>query len=317
MSEEIQGVAGDTGWRKAIPQERDRLQSRVLVIVVGTLLAGLCAYSVFVAYPSVASFSALPVRAAGISVGFALMVRTLRAATPGGAICGGMICFLITFWTGSFRESVLRTGLTPLILLFVLTFVSTRAGRARKAHAGLAESRRGRSAAQVIANLSVAALSVSPSAAGAMSRSMPFCCVSGIADMWMAEMVKVMCVAALVEATADTVSSEIGQAFGGEPLLIAGLRRVEPGTDGAVTLLGSSAGIVAGAAVAIAGGWAMHLTAGAMLTALVAGACGLFFDSLLGATVERRGWIGNDLVNFTSTLFAAVLAAVVYRFLVL
>jgi len=38
---------------------------------------------------------------------------------------------------------------------------------------------------------------------------------------------------------------------------------------------------------------------------------------LLGATVERRGWLGNDLVNFSSTLFAAVLAAVVYRFFVL
>jgi uncharacterized membrane protein len=49
---------------------------------------------------------------------------------------------------------------------------------------------------------------------------------------------------------------------------------------------------------------------------LFAGICGLFFDSFLGATVERRGWIGNDLVNFASTLFAAALAAVVYRFLV-
>jgi uncharacterized membrane protein len=36
---------------------------------------------------------------------------------------------------------------------------------------------------------------------------------------------------------------------------------------------------------------------------------GLFFDSLLGATVERRGWIGNDLVNFVSTLVAALIAA--------
>jgi uncharacterized protein (TIGR00297 family) len=316
MSEEIRGGAGDTGWRKAIPQARDRLQSRVLVGIVGTLLAGLCAYSVFVAYPSVASFSALPVKAVGISLGFALLVRMLRAATLVGAICGGMICFLIMFWTGSLSESVLRNGLAPLILLFVLTFVSTRAGRTRKARAGLAESRRGRSAAQVIANLSVAALSISPMA-GAMSRSITFCCVLGIADLWVAEMVKVMCVAALVEATADTVSSEIGQAFGGDPVLIAGLHRVEPGTDGAVTLLGSGIGIVAGAVVAIAGGWAMHLTVAATLTALVGGVCGLFFDSLLGATVERRGWIGNDLVNFTSTLFAAILAAVVYRFFVL
>jgi len=48
-------------------------------------------------------------------------------------------------------------------------------------------------------------------------------------------------VAALVEATADTVSSEIGQAFGGEPVLIGDYVRVEPGTDGAVTLSGSCA----------------------------------------------------------------------------
>ena len=35
MGEEMRGVEGDTGWRKAIPEERDRLQSRVLVGVVG------------------------------------------------------------------------------------------------------------------------------------------------------------------------------------------------------------------------------------------------------------------------------------------
>jgi uncharacterized membrane protein len=47
--------------------------------------------------------------------------------------------------------------------------------------------------------------------------------------------------------------------------------------------------------------------AGAMI-ALVAGVCGLFFDSVVGATVERRGWVGNDLVNFASTAFAAGVA---------
>ena len=35
MGEEMQGVETDTGWRKAIPQARDRLQSQVLVAMVG------------------------------------------------------------------------------------------------------------------------------------------------------------------------------------------------------------------------------------------------------------------------------------------
>jgi uncharacterized membrane protein len=41
-----------------------------------------------------------------------------------------------------------------------------------------------------------------------------------------------------------------------------------------------------------------------------ASGAGLFFDSVLGATVEKHGWLGNDLVNFSSTLFAAGLALV-------
>ncbi len=69
------------------------------------------------------------------------------------------------------------------------------------------------------------------------------------------------CLAALVEATADTVSSEIGQAFGGHPVMLTTMRRVEPGTDGAVSVLGSVAGVVAGAAVALAGMWALRLAA--------------------------------------------------------
>jgi len=49
---------------------------------------------------------------------------------------------------------------------------------------------------------------------------------------------------------------------------------------------------------------------------LGAGVCGLFFDSAVGATLERRGWLGNDLVNFASTAFAAALAALGCRLLV-
>jgi uncharacterized protein (TIGR00297 family) len=307
----MQGVEGDTGWRKAIPEERDRLQSKALVWVVGALLVWLCADAVRAAARFSIRFPVFVLEVFVLSAAFALIARRLRAATVGGAVCGGMICFLMTFWTGAWTKSVMRSGLTPLVLLFLVTFFATRAGRQQKMKAGLAEARRGRSAAQIIANLSIAGICASPWSAWIVGGETSLLTGSAILVL------KMGCLAALVEATADTVSSEIGQAFGGDPLLLVGLRSVAPGTDGAITVIGSWAGVGGGALVAITGGWAMHLSAGAILTALGAGICGLFFDSLLGATVERRGWVGNDLVNFTSTLFAAILAAVVYRFVVL
>jgi uncharacterized protein (TIGR00297 family) len=211
-----------------------------------------------------------------------------------------MVCLLLTLWTGSYQGSLLRTGLTPLILLFVLTFAATRMGRRRKTKAGLAEHRRGRNAAQVMANLCVSAASSSLIGIGSLRNWLP--------QTLPAHLAGTVALAALAEATADTVSSEIGQAFGGHPLLFTTLRRVEPGTDGAISLVGTATGIAASAAVVWAGWWALRLELREASIALLAACAGLFFDSLLGATVERRGWLGNDLVNFTSTLFSAVLA---------
>ena len=119
---------------------------------------------------------------------------------------------------------------------------------------------------------------------------------------------------ALAEATADTVSSEIGQAFGGTPFMLTTLRRVPPGTDGAISLYGTLAGIAAAALVASTGAPALGMSPTECLVAFAAGVAGLFFDSLLGATIERKGWINNDLVNFTSTAFAAALALLAVRF---
>jgi uncharacterized protein (TIGR00297 family) len=112
----------------------------------------------------------------------------------------------------------------------------------------------------------------------------------------------------LAEAAADTVSSEIGQVLCGQPRMITTLRRVEAGTDGAVSLVGTLAGVAAAGIVAAVGAWALGGDRTLFAVSCAGGVFGLFFDSLLGATLEGRGWLNNDAVNFLSTASAAAFA---------
>jgi uncharacterized protein (TIGR00297 family) len=292
-----------------ISSARDRLQSTILVWIGLPLLCFLAIDTL--RRPPVPQLSdrLYNAQVLAISIGFALIVWRLRAATPLASLAGGLICLLITLGSSSYAEvSPFQTTLTPLILLFVLTFAATRLGGQKKATAGLAESRKGRNAAQVLANLGAAALL---SSTWAYELNPAFTKLGGPRNVywhWLVATAAIPPLAALVEATADTVSSEIGQAFGGTPRIILTLRPVPPGTDGAITLTGTLAGIAAGALVAASAIAALGLTLPQAALALAAGTAGLFFDSVLGATVERRGWIGNDVVNLASTAFAAALA---------
>ncbi|HEX9201795.1 MAG TPA: DUF92 domain-containing protein [Acidobacteriaceae bacterium] len=296
---------------KSIPPARDRLQSRLLVWIVAPFITLACAQLIYMTLIYGPSWQFYLAKALAVSIAFALAAWALRAATPAAALIGGMICLLLTCYTGITMYSPLRSALAPLLALFLLTFLATRAGRKQKMEHGLAESRKGRRVSQVIANLGIAAILSNPVGDRAITWLAQNPKISDINFYW------VLCIiilAALAEATADTVSSEIGQAFGGTPFLLTTFRRVPPGTDGAISLIGTITGILAATIVVGVGAWSMHLHADQFWIALVAGTCGLFFDSLLGATVERRGYIGNDLVNFTSTAFAAGIALLAIRF---
>jgi uncharacterized protein (TIGR00297 family) len=119
--------------------------------------------------------------------------------------------------------------------------------------------------------------------------------------------------AALAVAAADTVSSECGQALRREARLITTLERVPAGTDGGITLVGTLAGAAAALVVSLVGLWTGLLPARWMGIAAGAGVLGMILDSFLGALLERRGWIGNDSVNFVSTVVAAVAAGAAGR----
>jgi uncharacterized protein (TIGR00297 family) len=239
-------------------------------------------------------------QAFGISATLAVLVFLTRAATLGAAFTGGIIAAALYLQTPG-----LRTALWPLLALLVLTFGATRFGRHRKEALGTAEARRGRTASQVAANLGVAALAGIPLTAAHVFSPVAF---GGRAAM-------VAMVAAMAEATADTVSSELGQVLGGEPRLITNLRRVPAGTDGAISLAGTLFGCLAAALIVVVAALVLQLPAVDAAIALAAGIAGVFIDSLLGAIPERQGWLNNDAVNALSTLSAAVLGAYAVRWL--
>jgi len=232
-----------------------------------------------------------------------LLAWAMRSATPYAAMTGTILTASLMFSTASVPYAPWQTALMPVVGVLVLASISTRLGRKRKEQLGTAEGRLGRRASQVAANIGAAAwLSFSTVQTWQIDR--PWLHLSGLAHA----AVFIAGLAALCEAAADTVSSELGQLLNSRPRMITTLSAVEPGTDGAISLGGTLAGSVAAAVVALIGTAALRGDWIVCGLSWAGGIFGLFFDSLLGATLERQGWINNDAVNFLSTCSAAVFA---------
>jgi uncharacterized protein (TIGR00297 family) len=229
---------------------------------------------------------ALP--AAVLAVGFALAARLMGAVTTGGAIAGLFVALVLMQASGF-------AGFLPLLTLFLLTAISTRWGYGRKQWLGVAERPRGRSASQVMANLGAAALCALP--------------VIWLPDF--SEPLLIGTMAALAEAAADTVASELGEATARGAYMITDFRDVPIGTNGAISVEGTISGCVAASIVAWVGATCGLVDWRWTPVIALAGVGGSLLDSLLGATWENSGKLGNDSVNFLSTVFAADAALIV------
>lgn len=198
-----------------------------------------------------------------------------------------------------------------LLLLFFLlsSFLATRYRFALKEAMGVQEGTRGeRRAANVLANgiaPMVVALASLPDAS-VFPKS-----VSGIVFL-----------ATLSVAGADTLASEIG-VLSRRTYLITNLKRVPPGTDGGVSPLGQLCALGAALYTAVIGWFALFYVAEVYallptvpaataftIIPILVGFTGCQVDSLLGATLERRGLISKKFVNLVSTGTGAVLAYV-------
>jgi uncharacterized protein (TIGR00297 family) len=223
-----------------------------------------------------------------VVAGAAYFARTVQTS---GAVAGwflGTAIFAFSGWR----------GYLILTLFFVLASGSTKVGYEKKAARRIAQESGGRRGARhAIANVGLAAF-LAFLAAGTPHRTAMLIAFT----------------AALATAVFDTVSTEIGQVYGKHPILITTLRPVPPGTDGAVSLEGTAAGLAAGAFLATVA-WATGMIPGSgALVAIAASFIGTTAESYIGATVEAMKMVDNEAVNFANTLVGALSALAIWSF---
>lgn len=212
---------------------------------------------------------------------FAGLAYALGMVSRGGAL-GGLV-------VGTVIYASLGPGGFAVLALFVIGgSVLTRVGYLRKEESGAAEARGGRRGARnAAANCGVAVA----------------CAL--LAALTSHDAFSAAFVASLGAAFADTSESEVGGIARRAPRLITTLRKVPPGTDGAVSLPGTLAGVVAAGLTALLG-LVLGLVNGPEAAVLVACASfvGTLADSLVGALTPR---VGNELTNVLCTLVAALI----------
>ena len=252
------------------------------VLLLGLLIA------LVVRIPGAESRFFLPVV---VTFCFALGARLLHAVTTSGAAAGFLVTLILYITDGPAMFGA-------VCVVFLVTYLATRFGRARKQSRAIAERVGGRDAAQVLANLGCAAL------------------VAAIAHLLPSPSFALnLAPAALAEAAADTVSSEIGKSASGTARMLTSWQLVPAGANGAISLWGSVAGIVAAGVVGTEIYFARLCNFRAAVIVSIAGVLGMFFDSLLGATAENRGVLTNNAVNLLSTAFSIGAAMLLATFL--
>ncbi len=252
---------------------------------------------------------------AGAAVGTGLAALVAGSAWRAGSLSrsGTFAAFLI----GSIAMTAGRSWGLFLVLWFVTASLASRVGkRAKESATGDVVAKGGqRDAAQVVANGGVFALC----ALGSLTGATPVTALAGAA--------------ALVAAGADTLATETGTLWRGQPWSLRTRGPVPTGTSGAISLPGTL-GMVTGALLLAGMAARCGLIAATDIALVVlAGVAGAVADTVIGAFWQARrwcpvcereteqdvhrcgtstrpwrgvGWLTNDVVNFLCTVTGAV-----------
>ncbi len=124
-------------------------------------------------------------------------------------------------------------------------------------------------------------------------------------------------VASFATKLSDTCASEIGKVYGKKTYLITTLKPVPKGTEGAISLEGTLAGIMASVIISILGYGVNLIDLMGIIYCIIAAFIATNLESVIGATLQTKiDWLSNEIVNIINTILgaiAAILLAIIWQ----
>jgi uncharacterized protein (TIGR00297 family) len=193
-----------------------------------------------------------------------------------------------------------------MMLYFLCGSAVTRIGMAEKEAAGIAEKRSGARGPENVWG-SAATATVCALIAYGLTTS------NSIHQSWV-PLLMLGYVASIATKLSDTSASEVGKAYGKTTYLITTLKSVPRGTEGAISLEGTGAGIVGSLVLAIFAYILGLISLSGVVICLVAAVVATTVESLIGAAFQdKNAWLTNELVNFINTAIGAIVAIIFGR----
>ncbi|KAJ0801553.1 hypothetical protein HanPI659440_Chr03g0118541 [Helianthus annuus] len=228
-------------------------------------------------------------------IGSPLLVTGLSVSGIGAAFLLGTLT-----WRG-FGPS----GFLLVAVYFVIGTGVTKIKMAQKEAQGVAEKRKGRRGPGSV---------IGSSAAGCVCALLS---IYGFGGETFSRLCELGFVASFCTKLSDTVSSEIGKAYGKTTYLVTTFKVVPRGTEGAVSVEGTVAGVVASILLASVACLLGEINVVEAVICVLASQIANVGESVIGAVLQDKEgfkWLNNDAVNVINISLGCILAILIQQF---